>query len=139
MFVFPFFSIVLCDVLQCTVRQVCHPTALWLLPLLGSKLGVQEEIHHAGDPRLQCRHHQFAGEKFQSIYLDYWNGLFWTIKSFTLNETHINQYISHYHYCTSSSMKHYAQSQDWANSKSEKLLNCLNNRLGKKLFHWTKG
>ncbi len=47
--------------LQRAVWQVRHTSALRLLSFLGPQLGLQEEVHHAGDSQLRCGYHQPTG------------------------------------------------------------------------------
>ena len=41
--------------------QVCHPADVWLLPFLGTGVGLQEKGHHGGNKKIRRRHHHATG------------------------------------------------------------------------------
>ena len=51
-----------CDVLQCSLRQIRHSTAVRLLPFLGSCLVVPEVCHLERDPRQHGSYHCTVGQ-----------------------------------------------------------------------------
>lgn len=54
------------DVLQRVVRQVRDKTDVWLLPQLGSRVGLQEERYIGRNKALLRGHHWLTGNLLQS-------------------------------------------------------------------------